>query len=96
MACCEWPGQNVRDDGFDATELADRNRSHSPSVASNKVQKIFVYPFFLPPPNARPDRNVSLPETEVEDIRLLLALYVQEKEKVCRGTTKLHGGILMS
>ncbi|GJC93298.1 rxt2-like protein [Colletotrichum higginsianum] len=63
---------------------------------SDTVDETFAYPFFLPPPNARPDRNVGLSEAEVEDIRRLLALYVQEKEEVCRGTMKLHEGILMS
>ncbi|KAK6218939.1 hypothetical protein QIS74_06148 [Colletotrichum tabaci] len=75
---------------------SDHNGSHAPSVASDTVDETFAYPFSLPPPNARAGGDVGLSEAEVEDIRRLLALYVQEKEKVCRGTTKLNEGILMS
>lgn len=54
----------------------------------------FVHPMFLPPPNARPDRDLGLPASEADDIRRLLALYVQKQEEVCRGTDRLHRGLL--
>ncbi|KAK1977821.1 RXT2-like protein [Colletotrichum cereale] len=72
----------------------DRNGTHAPSIASEEVDETFVHPFFRPPPNARPDRDVGLPEAEAEDIRRLLALYVQKQEEVCRGAMKLHEGLL--
>ncbi|KAK6223789.1 hypothetical protein QIS74_03733 [Colletotrichum tabaci] len=75
-------------------EVAERNGTHAPSIASETVDETFVHPFFRPPPNARPDRDVGLPEAEAEDIRRLLALYVQKQEEVCRGAMKLHEGLL--
>lgn len=54
----------------------------------------FIHPMFLPPADAQPDRNVGLPEHEAEDVRRLLALYVQKQEEICRGAQKLHQGIL--
>ncbi|GKT57836.1 LOW QUALITY PROTEIN: RXT2-like protein [Colletotrichum tofieldiae] len=76
------------------TDVADRNGTHAPSIASEEVDETFVHPIFRPPPNARPDRDVGLPEAEAEDIRRLLALYVQKQEEVCRGAMKLHEGLL--
>nr|XP_036587114.1 rxt2-like protein [Colletotrichum truncatum]KAF6797845.1 rxt2-like protein [Colletotrichum truncatum] len=76
------------------TELTDRNGANAPSITSDKVDETFVHPFFRPPANARPDRDVGLPDPEAEDIRRLLALYVQKQEEVCRGARKLHEGLL--
>ncbi|KAK2061034.1 hypothetical protein LY76DRAFT_590902 [Colletotrichum caudatum] len=76
------------------TDTLDRNGTHAPSIASEEVDETFVHPFFRPPPNARPDRDLGLPEAEAEDIRRLLALYVQKQEEVCRGAMKLHEGLL--
>ncbi|OLN85198.1 Transcriptional regulatory protein rxt2 [Colletotrichum chlorophyti] len=78
------------------TDLIDGNgvAAQAPSIASDMLDETFVHPFFRPPPNARPDRDVGLPEAEAEDIRRLLALYVQKQEEVCRGARKLHEGLL--
>lgn len=76
------------------TDPTDRNGRHAPSIASELVDESFVHPFFRPPPNARPERDLGLPEAEAEDIRRLLALYVQKQEEVCRGARKLHEGLL--
>ncbi|KAK2049786.1 hypothetical protein LZ31DRAFT_548962 [Colletotrichum somersetense] len=76
------------------TDTLDHNGTHAPSIASEEVDETFVHPFFRPPPNARPDRDLGLPEAEAEDIRRLLALYVQKQEEVCRGAMKLHEGLL--
>ncbi|OHE94274.1 hypothetical protein CORC01_10434 [Colletotrichum orchidophilum] len=76
------------------TDLAGRNGTHAPSMTSETADETFVHPFFRPPANARPDRDVGLPEAEAEDIRRLLALYVQKQEEVCRGAMKLHEGLL--
>ncbi|KAF9876219.1 hypothetical protein CkaCkLH20_06162 [Colletotrichum karsti] len=75
-------------------EATNRNGTHVPSVESDQMDETFVHPFFRPPPNARPDQNVGIPEPEAEDIRRLLALYVQKQEEVCRGARKLHEGLL--
>lgn len=53
-----------------------------------------MHPMFQPPSAARPDRDLGLPASEADDIRRLLALYVQKQEEVCRGTYKLHRGLL--
>lgn len=54
----------------------------------------FVHPMFIAPPGTKPERDVGLPEREAEDIRRLLALYVQKQEEVCRGAKKLYLGLL--
>lgn len=54
----------------------------------------FTHPMFLPPVGARPDRDLGLPGKEADDIRMLVALYVQKQEEVCRGTERLHEGLL--
>lgn len=54
----------------------------------------FIHPMFLPPGSAKPDRDLGLPETEAEDIRRLLAMYVQKQEEICRGASRLHEGLL--
>ncbi|KAJ0386019.1 hypothetical protein COL922a_005166 [Colletotrichum nupharicola] len=76
------------------TDQAVRNGTNAPSILSDQMEETFVHPFFRPPPNVRPDRDVGLPDPEAEDIRRLLALYVQKQEEICRGTTKLHEGLL--
>ncbi|TDZ59789.1 Transcriptional regulatory protein rxt2 [Colletotrichum trifolii] len=70
------------------------NGPKAPSIATAAVDETFVHPFFQPPANAHPDRDVGLPEGEADDIRRLLALYVQKQEEVCRGARKLHEGLL--
>lgn len=54
----------------------------------------YVHPLFLPPASSVMDRNLALPDYEAEDVRRLLALYVQKQEEVCRGAQKLHHGLL--
>ncbi|KAL9566795.1 hypothetical protein ACKAV7_009232 [Fusarium commune] len=54
----------------------------------------FIHPMFLAPSGARPDRDIGLPDQEAEDIRRLLALYVQKQEEVCRGAKRLFLGLL--
>ncbi|UNI22597.1 hypothetical protein JDV02_008470 [Purpureocillium takamizusanense] len=54
----------------------------------------FIHPMFQPPGGATRDRDVGLPENEAEDIRRLLALYVQKQEEICRGTSRLYQGLL--
>ncbi|KAJ6788373.1 hypothetical protein PWT90_02909 [Aphanocladium album] len=62
--------------------------------AEEDDQEALIHPMFLPPSAARPDRDLGLPASEADDIRRLLALYVQKQEEVCRGTYKLHRGLL--
>ncbi|OAA51879.1 RXT2-lik [Metarhizium rileyi] len=65
-----------------------------PEPSSELESSSFIHPMFLPPSGARPDRNLGIPENEAEDIRRLLALYVQKQEEVTRGATRLHEGLL--
>ncbi|KAI5464655.1 RXT2-like protein [Mariannaea sp. PMI_226] len=58
------------------------------------LHESFVHPIFLAPSGTKPDRDVGLPQREAEDIRRLLALYVQKQEEVCRGAKKLYLGLL--
>lgn len=64
------------------------------TAAAEALYQGFIHPLFLPPAGAKPDRNLGLPEPEAEDVRRLLALYVQKQEEVCRGASKLHQGLL--
>lgn len=68
-----------------------RALSTSPDAAADDL---FIHQLFLPPQAARPDRDQGLPEPEADDIRRLLQLYVQKQEEVCRGTERLHMGLL--
>lgn len=81
------PGEEAARDPHPSSHLAP------PSVASEGFDQQFVHPMFLPPDQSRPDRDVGLPEQEAEDIRRLLALYIQKQEEVCRGVTRLHDGL---
>ncbi|KAM0202156.1 hypothetical protein ACHAPI_001339 [Fusarium lateritium] len=54
----------------------------------------FIHPMFIAPLGARPDRDIGLPDQEAEDVRRLLALYVQKQEEVCRGAQRLFLGLL--
>ncbi|KAL6361748.1 hypothetical protein LRP88_05223 [Fusarium phalaenopsidis] len=64
------------------------------SMTSGGQDPTFVHPMFIAPSGAKPDRDVGLPEQEAEDIRRLLALYVQKQEEVCRGARRLFLGLL--
>ncbi|CAK7265879.1 hypothetical protein SEPCBS57363_001812 [Sporothrix epigloea] len=54
----------------------------------------FIHPLFLAPRSAHPEANLGLPESEAEDVRRLLQLWVQKQEEVSRGTKRLHEGLL--
>ncbi|KAK7407934.1 hypothetical protein QQX98_009896 [Neonectria punicea] len=64
------------------------------TIPPRGLEHFFVHPMFIAPPGTKPDRDVGLPEQEAEDIRRLLALYVQKQEEVCRGAKKLFLGLL--
>lgn len=71
-----------------------RSGEQSRSATSEAPEHTFIHPMFAAPAGAKPDRNLGLPEHEAEDIRRLLALYVQKQEEICRGATRLHHGLL--
>ncbi|KAH7312413.1 RXT2-like protein [Stachybotrys elegans] len=71
-------------------EMVDKAHMAGPGAQ----EQPFVHPIFLPPVGAKPDRDLGLPEYEAEDVRRLLALYVQKQEEVCRGAKRLHEGLL--
>lgn len=64
------------------------------SIASKLLEQMFVHPMFIAPSGTKLDRDIGLPEQEAEDIRRLLALYVQKQEEICRGAKKLFLGLL--
>lgn len=74
-------------------ETAQNGPQEEQNSADNEGDS-FIHPIFRPPTTAKPDRDLGLPGHEAEDIRRLLALYVQKQEEVCRGTSKLHRGLL--
>ncbi|KAG5929058.1 hypothetical protein E4U42_007283 [Claviceps africana] len=80
----------------DATPTSELLRAGQPLVdlASKPPEECFIHPLFSTPPGAKPDRNMGIPESEAEDIRRLLALYVQKQEEVCRSASRLHHGLL--
>ncbi|KAH6605673.1 hypothetical protein Trco_004826 [Trichoderma cornu-damae] len=85
------PSEDVQmQDGAEPTNDA----SHDGPEAGRGSEASYIHPMFLPPPNAALDRNLGLPDNEAEDIRRLLALYVQKQEEVCRGAARLHLGLL--
>ncbi|ETS74326.1 hypothetical protein PFICI_14192 [Pestalotiopsis fici W106-1] len=65
------------------------------SIASlEALDEMFIHPIFLAPKSAQPNRDLGIPEAEAEDLRRLLQAYVQKQEEVCRGTKRLHEGLL--
>jgi hypothetical protein len=64
------------------------------SVLSDSIDDLPIHPMFIAPSSARPDRDLGIPESEAEDMRRLLQLYVQKQEEVCRGTKRLYEGLL--
>ena len=54
----------------------------------------FIHPLYLAPRSAHPEPNLGLPETEADDLRRMLQMWVQKQEEVARGTRKLHEGLL--
>lgn len=79
-----------------ATTLGEGSKAGPSTTAASSMssEEPFVHPMFLAPPGSRPDRNMGIPEAEAEDLRRLLALYVQKQEEVCRGASRLHHGLL--
>ncbi|KAH6696807.1 RXT2-like protein [Plectosphaerella plurivora] len=61
--------------------------------ATSQPDDTFIHPIFMPPAGAHPDKG-GLSEAEAEEMRRLVALYVQKQEEVCRGAHKLHEGLL--
>ncbi|KAH6648109.1 RXT2-like protein [Truncatella angustata] len=65
------------------------------SIASvDGLDDMFIHPIFLAPKSSKPERDLSIPEQEAEDLRRLLQAYCQKQEEVCRGTKRLHEGLL--
>ncbi|KAJ4263920.1 hypothetical protein NW762_005958 [Fusarium torreyae] len=64
------------------------------TLVSEEQEDDFIHPMFIAPSGAKPDRDIGLPDQEAEDIRRLLALYVQKQEEVCRGAKRLFLGLL--
>ncbi|KAM3451821.1 hypothetical protein MY3296_004968 [Beauveria thailandica] len=85
-----------RKDGIISSRDAegDPGKADGASRAAEENAAGVIHGIFLPPATARPDRDLGLPASEADDIRRLLALYVQKQEEVCRGTYKLHRGLL--
>lgn len=75
-------------------DLVERTDGQGSSLGSDILDQTFVHPMFIAPVGAKPDRDVGIPDQEAEDIRRLLALYVQKQEEVCRGARKLYLGLL--
>ncbi|CCT70173.1 uncharacterized protein FFUJ_06121 [Fusarium fujikuroi IMI 58289] len=79
-------------DAHQQTESAETIRADVSMISDGDDD--FIHPMFLAPSGARPDRDIGLPDQEAEDIRRLLALYVQKQEEVCRGAKRLFLGLL--
>lgn len=77
----------------DKVKTSALNGDNAGSTVTQLVDDIFIHPIFHPPPNAESDRG-GLSEGEAEEMRRLVALYVQKQEEVCRGAHKLHEGLL--
>ncbi|KAI9151741.1 hypothetical protein HJFPF1_08950 [Paramyrothecium foliicola] len=73
----------------------DPTKFEPPSImTTGTLDEPFIHPIFVAPAGSKPDRDMGLPEYEAEDVRRLLALYVQKQEEICRGAKKLHQGLL--
>ncbi|KAF4979679.1 hypothetical protein FZEAL_4170 [Fusarium zealandicum] len=75
-------------------DLPEASTAQDGRDASEGWDQAFVHPLFIAPSGAKPNRDVGLPDQEAEDIRRLLALYVQKQEEVCRGAKRLFLGLL--
>ncbi|KND90671.1 hypothetical protein TOPH_04819, partial [Tolypocladium ophioglossoides CBS 100239] len=90
-------GDVVMKDGEATTDSRpelETTGDRAPSGTPEDLEPAFIHPMFLTPTGAKADRDLGLPEHEAEDMRRLLALYVQKQEEVCRGTRRLHHGLL--
>ncbi|OAA59497.1 RXT2-lik [Cordyceps fumosorosea ARSEF 2679] len=87
-------GENSSGDGHKDGTNRPMDAEEGPREEEEDGIEAVIHPIFLPPAAARPDRDLGLPASEAEDIRRLLALYIQKQEEVCRGTYRLHRGLL--
>jgi hypothetical protein len=71
-----------------------RHGTRPPSPNPDPLDEHFIHPLFQLPEAAHPERDLSLPEQEAEEVRRLLLLYVQKQEEICRGTKRLYEGLL--
>ncbi|KAH8170380.1 rxt2-like protein [Sarocladium implicatum] len=94
-------GKPETEDPSNEHAAADSSKQQGPTAGENAAlsaledpESTFVHPIFVTPDNARADRDAGLSEHEADQLRKLLALYVQKQEEVCRGAEKLHEGLL--
>ncbi|KAI9738617.1 MAG: hypothetical protein M1834_008121 [Cirrosporium novae-zelandiae] len=64
----------------------------SPSITSDA--SIPVDPLFLIPPSCRPDRDFDMHPNLAEDLRGILAMFVQKQEEVVRGAEQLYESLM--
>ena len=55
-----------------------------------------IHPLFILPPAVKPEYDFGLPADEAQETRLMLTLYVQKQEEVCRSARKLYEGLLQA
>ena len=72
---------------------SDETGNNAPSIMSENAEQPFVHPMFLAPPGLGGERDLGVPEGEAEDVRRLLAMFVQKQEEVSRGVSKLYNGL---
>jgi hypothetical protein len=82
-----------QDEPGEQQDAAANSATAKEDQAASEPDDRFIHPIFLPPANAHPDKG-GLSESEAEEMRRLVALYVQKQEEVCRGAHKLHEGLL--
>ncbi|TLD29343.1 hypothetical protein PspLS_03213 [Pyricularia sp. CBS 133598] len=85
---------NQADHQSGPTQEAAINGSRAASTIVDSLHEEPIHPYFMAPPSAYPNRDAGLPESEAEEVRRLLQLYVQKQEEVCRGTKDLYEGLL--
>lgn len=75
-----------------ASDNTASSRARSGSLDSGEEN--YIHPYFLAPASSRLHRDLGLPQSEANDIRKLLQLYIQKQEEVCRGVEKVYDGLL--
>lgn len=80
-------------DGPDATAQPTDRPVNGTSQPDDLGEEL-IHPFFNPPAYPLPDRDVGLPESEAENVRHLMSLYVQKQEEICRGAMRLREGLM--
>ncbi|SPO04891.1 uncharacterized protein DNG_07576 [Cephalotrichum gorgonifer] len=76
------------------TEQGANGELRPAAPTADSGDEICIHPFFTPPANPLPDRDMGLPEKEAENVRHLMSLYIQKQEEICRGATKLYQGLM--